>query len=59
MHALAPIAYIADMKSPLFRTLVLFLDFFTVFKNYVFFPELIVLNKNLLLLGCHTNAKNN
>lgn len=30
MHALAPIAYIADMKSPLFRTLVLFLDFLTV-----------------------------
>jgi len=30
MHALAPIAYIHDMKSPLFRTLVLFLDFLTV-----------------------------
>ncbi|XP_060657022.1 lipase 1 isoform X2 [Drosophila nasuta] len=29
MHALAPIAYIHDMKSPLFRTLVLFLDFLT------------------------------
>lgn len=35
MHALAPIAYIADMKSPLFRTLVLFLDFFTVRKTAV------------------------
>lgn len=34
MHALAPIAYIHDMKSPLFRTLVLFLDFLTVNSEY-------------------------
>ncbi|KAH8282091.1 hypothetical protein KR054_005394 [Drosophila jambulina] len=36
MHALAPIAYIHDMKSPLFRTLVLFLDFLTVSFHFTF-----------------------
>lgn len=40
MHALAPIAYIHDMKSPLFRTLVLFLDFLTVSEVFlVAFPS--------------------
>uniref|UniRef100_T1GF57 AB hydrolase-1 domain-containing protein n=1 Tax=Megaselia scalaris TaxID=36166 RepID=T1GF57_MEGSC len=34
MHALAPIAFINDMKSPLFRTLVLFLDFITAATKY-------------------------
>lgn len=38
MHALAPIAYIHDMKSPLFRTLVLFLDFLTVSEDLLYLP---------------------
>uniref|UniRef100_A0A1B0B8Z4 AB hydrolase-1 domain-containing protein n=1 Tax=Glossina palpalis gambiensis TaxID=67801 RepID=A0A1B0B8Z4_9MUSC len=59
MHALAPIAYIADMKSPLFRTLVLFLDFFTAASRMLRITEFMPNTKFLVdhsQLVCHDNA---
>ncbi|XP_055839358.1 lipase 3-like [Episyrphus balteatus] len=59
MHALAPIAYISDMKSPLFRTLVLFLDFLTtatrVLRITEFMPNTKFLVDNSQVV-CHDNA---
>lgn len=51
MHALAPIAYIHDMKSPLFRTLVLFLDFLTV-SCVCFFCCLLQFDHNIVVFVC-------
>ncbi|XP_013105672.1 lipase 3 [Stomoxys calcitrans] len=59
MHALAPIAYIADMKSPLFRTLVLFLDFLTAATRMLRITEFMPNTKFLVdqtQVVCHDNA---
>lgn len=60
MHALAPIAYIHDMKSPLFRTLVLFLDFLTVSEAVASLLPLPLIEFSMcffsLSAGCHANA---
>ncbi|XP_068151392.1 lipase 3 [Drosophila tropicalis] len=59
MHALAPIAYIHDMKSPLFRTLVLFLDFLTAATRMLRITEFMPNTKFLVdhsQVVCHDNA---
>lgn len=59
MHALAPIAYIHDMKSPLFRTLVLFLDFLTVSESSFCLHLPLLLRLRLRCFsstGCHAYA---
>lgn len=59
MHALAPIAFINDMKSPLFRTLVLFLDFITSLTKVLRISEFMPYTKFLVennQLACQDNA---
>lgn len=59
MHALAPIAFINDMKSPLFRTLVLFLDFITAATKVLRISEFMPYTKFLVdnnQLACQDNA---
>ncbi|XP_067622835.1 lipase 3-like isoform X2 [Eurosta solidaginis] len=59
MHALAPIAFISDMKSPLFRTLVVFLDFLTAATRMLRITEFMP-NTKLFVdhtqVVCHDNA---